>query len=210
MFLFSLFLFPFLMLEKKKMQGNNVWNKRAEMGGQKQDPKVREHSKSLKETYLPFLHFCFSLWFFFFVFFSSTWEEKNGRRKRNRRVEAIAKSERIEWELKGKLLPFFWFFFLVFFFLSFVFFVLEKKKTITMCCRLFLYYYWNKKNNDNKLSSPSSLCLRRRRKKRRRGNTPSSGGLLMKKAIVISCHRWVLGVYRVQSIIKEKFVANVI
>jgi hypothetical protein len=43
---------------------------------------------------------------------------------RNRKVEAGAKSERAEWELKGKLLPFSSFFSLFFF----SFLLLEKKK----------------------------------------------------------------------------------
>jgi hypothetical protein len=42
---------------------------------------------------------------------------------RSGRVEAKAKSERVEWELEGKLPPFSAFFFSMFFFL-----LLEKKK----------------------------------------------------------------------------------
>jgi hypothetical protein len=136
------------------------------MVGQKQDSKVREHSKSLKETYLPSLHFCFSLWFFFLCFFFLLLEKKKmvGESIWNRRLETIAKSERAEWELKGKLFPFFWFCFFCFFLVYFVFFVLEKKKTMTMCYHHLLCYCWNKKNNNNKFSSPFFLCLRKKKK----------------------------------------------
>ncbi len=68
-FFFLCVFFSFLMLEKKKMLGENVWNKRAKVGGQNQEPKMRGQSESLKESSLPSLHFFLLYGFFFLCFF---------------------------------------------------------------------------------------------------------------------------------------------
>jgi len=57
------------MLEKKKMPGENTSNENAKMEGQKQEPKVRGQSESLKISSLPSLHIFSSLWFFFLCVF---------------------------------------------------------------------------------------------------------------------------------------------
>jgi hypothetical protein len=49
-----------------------------------------------------------------------------GENVQNKRAEARAKSETVEWELKGKLPPFFTYIFFFVFFFSFL--LLEKKK----------------------------------------------------------------------------------
>ncbi len=56
-----------------------------------------------------------------------------GKSASNERVEVRAKNERVEWELEGKLLPFFafYFFFMVFFSLCVFFFLLFEKKEMS-------------------------------------------------------------------------------
>ncbi len=71
------------------------------------------------------------------------------------------------------------------FLVCFVFFMFEKKKTTIMCCCLLLWWCSNEEGNGNLLPSPFSL-------------------------VVLRFHLVVLGVYRVQGIIKEEFVANVV
>ncbi len=100
------------------------------------------HPKCKSERYRPSL-FCifFLLYDFFslcvFFFFLLLEKKKMPKRKclkwkgRNKSPEAGAKSERAEWELEGKLLPFFAFFFLLYDFFSLFFFsflLLENKK----------------------------------------------------------------------------------
>jgi hypothetical protein len=52
------------------------------------------------------------------------------RKCKNGKAEARTKSEKVEWELEGKLPPFFWFFFSCFL-VCFIFFMFEKKKKKT-------------------------------------------------------------------------------
>ncbi len=112
--------FSFFLLEKKKMLGEGVWNRKAEARGQKQKPKVRGHRRSLKESSFPFLHFFFLYVFFLFLLL----EKKNMPRESiwNRRVEAGSKSKRAYQELEGKLPPFSTFLFFSMVFVFFVFF----------------------------------------------------------------------------------------
>jgi hypothetical protein len=49
---FSFVLFSFLLFEKKKMPRKKIRNRKEKMGGQKQEPKVKGQSKSLKESSL--------------------------------------------------------------------------------------------------------------------------------------------------------------
>jgi len=126
------FFFLFFCLRRKKCQGKNIRNKRVETRGQKWEPKVRRQNKSLKVSSFPSLHFFSSLWFFsFFFFFFLLLEKKKMQVENvwNKRVEAITKNERVEWELKGKFLPYytFFFFFMVFFFV-FLFFSFAWKE----------------------------------------------------------------------------------
>jgi len=51
-------------------------------------------------------------------------------KRKNRKAEVKTKSEKAEWELEGKLFPFFWFFFSCFL-VCFIFFVFEKKEKKT-------------------------------------------------------------------------------
>ncbi len=123
-FFFSLWFFfsYFPLLEKKKMLGKSVWNRRAEVRGQ--------HG-SLKESSFASLHFFSSLWFFFF---SSTWKEEDAMRKllkqkdRNGKAKAGAKSEKAEWELEGKNLSFSTFLFFSMIFFSMFFFSYLKRR----------------------------------------------------------------------------------
>ncbi len=121
------------------MLGKKTWN-----GNVKAGIKSERAEQELEGKLPPF----FTYFFLFMVFFFFTWKEKDAKRKhlkwkcKNRKAEARAKSERVEWELEGKLPPFFWSFFCCFL-VCFVFFVFEKKKK-----KMTLW--------------PSFLCLRRR------------------------------------------------
>jgi hypothetical protein len=68
----------------------------------------------------------------------NTW---NGKCK-SEKAKVVAKSERVEWKLKGKLPPFFWFFFFLLF-----------------SCVFCLLYVWEEKDNDNVSSSFSMVVL---------------------------------------------------
>jgi len=61
----------------------------------------------------------------------NTW---NGKCK-SEKAKVVAKSEKVERKLKGKLPPFFWFFFLLF------------------SCVFCLLYVWEEEDNDNVFSS---------------------------------------------------------
>ncbi len=136
-----------LLLEKKKMLGENVWNKRAEMGRQKWKPKVRGQSGSLKESSLPSLHFFYSLWFSFLFFFFLLLEKKKmlGESVWNKKVEVGAKSEKAEWELESKFPPFSWFFLLLF-------------------CVFCLLCVWKEEEDGNVLSSSFVMVLQKRKR----------------------------------------------
>ncbi len=114
MIFFLCFFFAFFCLRKrrcqKKMFETKGQNWEGKNGSQKWKGKVGAWKK------VPSLFYIFFL-FMVFLFFSSTWKEKDARRKhlkqkaKSGKVETGAKSERVEWELEGKLLPFSAFFF---------------------------------------------------------------------------------------------------
>jgi len=69
-FFFSLCFFSFLLLEKKKMLRESIWNGNAKEERQNQEPKVRGQNGSLKVSSFPSLPFFSFLWFLFLCVFS--------------------------------------------------------------------------------------------------------------------------------------------
>ncbi len=100
-----------------------------ECGKEKARGAFHRKCKSERRKVISFLslHFFFLYDFFFFVFFFLFFYLKRkkcqGENVWNERAKTRGqKSERAEWELKGKLTPFFAFFFFLWFFFSLIFF----------------------------------------------------------------------------------------
>ncbi len=110
------------------MPGENVWNKRVEVGGQKWEPKVRGQNESLKESSF------FSLLFFSLCFFFLLLEKKKmqGENIWNKREKMGRQNGSQKWEGRvgvwRKTSSFFAFLFFSMVFFSFLFF--EKKKML--------------------------------------------------------------------------------
>jgi len=136
---FLFLVFFFLMVFK------STWNERVEARGQKQEPKMKGQSESLKVNSFPSLHFVSFLRFFFSLCFLSflLLEKKKMPREStwHGSAKAGAKSERAEWELESKLPPLcaYFFFSMVFFSLHFFFFAWEeenaKRKHLKWKCK---------------------------------------------------------------------------
>jgi hypothetical protein len=65
--------FSFLLFEKKKMLGENIWNRRVEVGA-----KSEKVEQELEGKLPPFSWFCFLLFSYVFYFFCVWKEEDNG------------------------------------------------------------------------------------------------------------------------------------
>jgi Na+/melibiose symporter-like transporter len=144
----------FFYLRRRRYQEKALETKR-----QKQEPKMRRLSGSLKVSSLPFLHFFLLYGYFFSIFFSSTWEEENA-------IVFFFQFFVYDWSKEGDYVNVSLFFF-------FYFFVANKATTTSLLSsqifpllptssppNLFLCYCCNEKGDGNKLSSPSSLCLK--------------------------------------------------
>ncbi len=130
-FFFSMvFLFFSYTWEEENVEEKSFEIKRVEIGGQKQEPKVRRQSDSLKVSFVPSLHFFSFLWFFFF--FSLLFKKKKDVWRKCLKQKGRSKNQKWKGKtgIERKVPSFFCIFFLLYGFFFPPFLLLEKKKML--------------------------------------------------------------------------------
>ncbi len=124
----------FLLLKKKKMLRENVWNKRAKAGRQKQKPKVKRQSGSLKVSSL--LSLGFFLVVFLCVLFSLCLRKWKQRHVVN--VPSFSFMVLFQWRKRWQLVT-----------ITFFSVGVQAKKVTTTCCCCLLFCVREEEDNNN-------------------------------------------------------------